>query len=160
MKKENRSGFTLIELLIVMAIIVLLGMLTIPNIIKFRVKAKEAVARVEISQLETSIVAYERDNGAYPSTDATFSSKPLVDYLGGDMSRLATKPKKEYYPFKENRIAQDGTYLSPLLNPYFYDAGTPAIGPAPARNPTNNKSYFDMWTKDRHDNPQGINNWK
>ncbi|NOZ63850.1 MAG: prepilin-type N-terminal cleavage/methylation domain-containing protein [Caldiserica bacterium] len=78
------KGFTLIELMVVIAIVVLLAGIMIPNYIKNMEKAKLAKAKADIEILIKAITLYRVDSEEFPSslTDLTSGTHP---YLARDI---------------------------------------------------------------------------
>ena len=69
---RNRKGFTLIELMIVIAIIIILAAIAIPNYLKMTERAKKARVASDFETLATALEAYRTDWGSYPvSTSLT-----------------------------------------------------------------------------------------
>ena len=64
--KNRRRGFTLIELLIVVAIILILIAIALPNFLEAQVRAKVTKAMGEIRSLATAFEAYRTDWPVYP----------------------------------------------------------------------------------------------
>ena len=73
MRKQNlsnrtpASGFTLIELLIVIAIILILIAIALPNFLEAQVRAKVTNATSEMRSLKIALVAYGLDHPFYPA---------------------------------------------------------------------------------------------
>lgn len=68
-KREPESGFSLIELLIVVAIILVIAAIAIPNLLRSRIAANEASAVENVRTITTASVIYTStwDNGYPPA---------------------------------------------------------------------------------------------
>ena len=73
---KGTKGFSLIELLIVVAIILIIAAIAIPNLLQARLSANEASAAGSLSAIKTSEIAYYT---AYP----TIGYAPDIGSLGG-----------------------------------------------------------------------------
>lgn len=63
-KNKTEKGFSLIELLIVVAIILIIAAIAIPNLLRARIAANEASAVASIRAINTAEISY---NSAYPT---------------------------------------------------------------------------------------------
>src|SRR6266478_4306486 len=95
---NKQKGFSLIELLIVVAIILIIAAIAIPNLLRSKMAANEASAVASLRTINTSAVAYSTTYGAYPTnltnlgpaTSPTSTTADLVD------SVLASGTKSGY----------------------------------------------------------------
>jgi type IV pilus assembly protein PilA len=67
--RNKQKGFSLIELLIVVAIILIIAAIAIPNLLRSKMAANEASAVASLRTYNTAIVAYQTTYNTDPSTD-------------------------------------------------------------------------------------------
>jgi type IV pilus assembly protein PilA len=67
--RNKQKGFSLIELLIVVAIILIIAAIAIPNLLRSKMAANEASAVASLRTYNTSIVAYQTTYNTDPDTD-------------------------------------------------------------------------------------------
>jgi type IV pilus assembly protein PilA len=86
--RSNDKGFSLIELLIVVAIILIIAAIAIPNLLRSRIAANEANAVAVMRTLNTCAITYLTSYGVYPTNlsnlgPASTPSSTTADLIDG-----------------------------------------------------------------------------
>ena len=94
---NKQKGFSLIELLIVVAIILIIAAIAIPNLMRSKMAANEASAVASLRTLNTSIVAYQTTYATDPSTLASLGPSATPSSTAADLvdSLLGTDPAQK-----------------------------------------------------------------
>ena len=110
LQRKHRAGFSLIELLIVVAIILIIAAIAIPNLLRARMAANESSAVSSIRTVNTAEISFESQyqNGYSTSltqlgpaaagacTAPTAANACLIDY-SLSQATTSSKPKSGYY---------------------------------------------------------------
>ena len=96
---EEENGFSLIELLIVVAIILIIAAIAIPNFLHSRMSANETSAAGSLRSINTACVTYTTSYGiGFPSSLATLGTSGAASSTSADIldSVLASGVKSGY----------------------------------------------------------------
>src|SRR5882672_8143842 len=101
---NKQKGFSLIELLIVVAIILIIAAIAIPNLLPSKMAANEASAVSSLRTMNTSAVAYSTTYNFYPSRISDLGPGTTVSSTAADLidsllaaATASTTPKSGYY---------------------------------------------------------------
>jgi len=92
--RNKQKGFSLIELLIVVAIILIIAAIAIPNLLRSKMAANEASAVSSLRTLNTSIVAFQTEYNTDPANLTNLAPATTPSSLGADLvdNLLSTDP--------------------------------------------------------------------
>jgi type IV pilus assembly protein PilA len=106
MRSNKQKGFSLIELLIVVAIILIIAAIAIPNLLRARISANEASAVASCRTMNTASITYNSSYGNYPATlsalgpsngaTPTSSSADLLDQVLAPAGGVNASTKSGY----------------------------------------------------------------
>lgn len=140
----KRRGFTLIELMVVIAIIIILAAIAIPNYLNMTARAKKSRVASDFNAIATALESYKTDWGFYPTASGkiTDSAKkdPIYTQLAGLDAATGNGPN---YTGNTTAAGDSGAivYMTPSIlgsmkNPYtnvldYYYTYTAPNGNAP-----------------------------
>jgi type IV pilus assembly protein PilA len=106
MMRNKQKGFSLIELLIVVAIILIIAAIAIPNLLRARISANEASAVASCRTMNTASITYNSSYGTYPpnlsdlgpsnGATPTSTSADLLDQVLAPAGGVSTSTKSGY----------------------------------------------------------------
>lgn len=125
-RQKHAHGFTVVELLIVIAILLTIASMAIPNLLAAIDMARVARAVSEIHTLEDAITDYVVINGQYPDTLTVVGYGGYLDPWGNPYEYL------NHATMKGNGKARKDRFLVPLNSDYdLYSVGKDGLSVSP-----------------------------
>lgn len=134
---KKRKGFTLIELMIVIAIIIILAAIAIPNYLRMTDRARKARVAGDFASTATALEAYMVDWGHYPygtvepfgkKTDGTATPPVITSHIALELTGQGTDSPEENILTKRSLLGENGgiEYISPTTIQSMYNPFIPA----------------------------------
>jgi len=123
-KKHSKKGFSLIELLIVVAIILIIAAIAIPNLLRSRIAANEASAVASVRTLNTAEITYST---TYPiNFNGDTGGFAQLTQLGGTCS-TTVNPTSSTACLIDTALA-NATANNQLKSGFYFAVNLPAVG--------------------------------
>ena len=109
--RRKQKGFSLIELLIVVAIILIIAAIAIPNLIRSKIAANQASAVASLRTLNTSAVLFNTNYGLYPTALSSMATSGAASSTAADLiDNVLSTGTKSGYSFSWSGGGTTGSY--------------------------------------------------
>jgi type IV pilus assembly protein PilA len=143
--RKREQGFSLIELLIVVAIILIIAAIAIPNLLRSRMAANEASAVGSIRTMNVAAITYNSTYGnGFPPTLASIGTTAQTPSCTNAMlldSVLTTGTKSGYYFKVQTGSLQMNSTSSSCSGGYGYSDGYVVTAQPVTTGTTGNRSF-------------------
>jgi len=111
--RSTEHGFSLIELLIVVAIILIIAAISVPNLLRSRMAANEASAVGSLRTINTACIAYSTTFGGFPSSLSNLGTSGAASSTSADLiDNVLASGTKTGYSFTYTAGAVAGGVIS------------------------------------------------
>ena len=113
--RKRRQGFSLVELVILVAILLVIAAIAIPNLLHSKLSANEASAVNSLRTLNASCVSYARLYGGYPTSLSNLGPGDPANSASADLidAALASGTKSGYvFTYTAGAAGVSGNVLS------------------------------------------------
>jgi type II secretory pathway pseudopilin PulG len=90
---SRRTAFTLVEMLMVLAVIMILVLIAVPNFLNMLARAKNTQCRLTLTSIKSAVATYHTDTRQWPE-----SGSEHLYYLLSGLSPFSAKNSKRYKP--------------------------------------------------------------
>ena len=101
-KKANvNNGFTLVEIMVILAIVLILTAISIPNLLRARIQANESLTMASLRSIHSAMTSYFISNSSYAGLTLLGLSVALPPYIDNNLA---------------NGIKQGYTFILTVIN--------------------------------------------